>query len=116
MEKKFNINELRKNSKGTFVLVHGAGVGGWVFRDVAILLRAYGYNVFTPTLTGLGEREHLLTKDINLSLHAQDIINHIKFYGMAEVFLVGHSYGGAVISVVADKMPINIKKQIYLDS
>ncbi len=114
--KRVTITELREKTKGIFVLVHGAAAGGWVFRDVAKLLRHYGYDVYTPTLTGLGERSHLMNKDINLDLHIQDVVNHIESYGMKDVYLVGHSYGGAIISGVVNKIPDKIKKQIYLDS
>lgn len=106
----------KTKTKGTFILVHGAGVGGWVYRDVANLLRMYGYDVYTPTLTGLGERCHLLNNKINLSFHIKDIVNSIIFNGLEDVYILGHSYGGAVISGVVDQIPKKIKKQIYLDS
>lgn len=102
--------------KGIIVLVHGAGVGGWVFRDMATLLRAHGYQVHTPTFTGVGERVHLLSKEINLKTHIDDIVNVIEQNGLDDVILLGHSYGGAVISAVVNEIPHKIKKQIYLDS
>lgn len=104
-----------KKYKGVVVLVHGAGVGGWVYRDVATLLRAHGYQVHTPTFTGLGERVHLLRKDIPLQTHVDDIVNCIEYNGLKEVILVGHSYGSAVVSVAVDRISEKIKKQIYLD-
>lgn len=104
------------NYRGNIVLVHGAGVGGWVFRDVATLLRAHGYQVHTPTFTGLGERVHLLNHEINIETHINDIINCIEKNGLEEVILLGHSYGGAIISAVVDRVPEKIEKQIYLDS
>lgn len=112
------MQEIRDNIKGIFVLVHGAGVGGWVYRDVAILLRMYGYQVYTPSFTGCGERSHLLKKEqnINLEMHINDIVNCIEFNRLENVILVGHSYGGAIISGVVDRIPKAIKKQIYLDS
>lgn len=101
--------------KGSIVLVHGAGVGGWVFRDLATLLRMFGYLVLTPTFTGLGERVHLLTKEISMETHIQDIINCIEKNGLNDVVILGHSYGAAISSVVVDRIPEKIKKQIYLD-
>ncbi|HEU4650568.1 MAG TPA: alpha/beta fold hydrolase, partial [Croceibacterium sp.] len=67
------------DKRGTIVIVHGAWVGGWRWRNVADLLRERGHYVFTPTLTGLGERHHLTSRDVNLSLHAQDIANVLRY-------------------------------------
>src|ERR1700720_5033431 len=78
----------------TFVLVHGAWHGGWCWRRVADLLEKKGHKVFTPTLTGLGERSHLIDAKINLATHVTDIVNVIKWEGLREIVLVGHSYGG----------------------
>jgi pimeloyl-ACP methyl ester carboxylesterase len=102
--------------KATLVIVHGAWGGGWAFRDVDRLLSADGYAVRRPTLTGQGERAHLSSPDINLSLHIQDVVNHILFEDLHDVVLVGHSYGGMVITGVADRIPDRIKKCIYLDA
>jgi pimeloyl-ACP methyl ester carboxylesterase len=87
----------------TFVLVHGAWHGGWCWQRVAKLLRAWGHDVFTPTLTGVCERSHLLAPDIDLTTHIADIANLIKWNELNDVVLVGHSYGGMVISGVAEK-------------
>ena len=87
----------------TFVLVHGGGHGGWCFNRVAPLLRAAGHDVYTPTLTGLGERVHLLRPDIDLDLHITDVVHLLEFEDLAGVFLLGHSYGGMVITGVADR-------------
>jgi pimeloyl-ACP methyl ester carboxylesterase len=87
----------------TFVLVHGAWHGGWCWQRVAKLLRAWGHDVFTPTLTGVCERSHLLAPDIDLTTHIADIANLIKWNELNGVVLVGHSYGGMVISGVAEK-------------
>src|SRR4051812_291134 len=78
----------------TFVLVHGAWHGGWCWRRVADLLEKQGHKVFTPTLTGVGERSHLLSKDINLDTHITDLVNVFKWEDLKEVCLVVHSYGG----------------------
>jgi len=100
----------------TFVLVHGAWHGGWCWRRVADRLRSSGHRVFTPTQTGLGERKHLLSKDITLDTFAADIINVIEAEELSNVVLVGHSFGGLAISGVADVMPDRIRHLVYLDS
>ncbi|MCE7979794.1 MAG: alpha/beta fold hydrolase [Caldilinea sp. CFX5] len=99
-----------------FVLVHGAWVGGWYLRDIARLLRAAGYEVFTPTLTGLGERVHLGHRAVGLDTHVQDIVNVLVYEDLWEVTLVGHSYGGMVITGVAEAVPERIGQLIYLDA
>ena len=78
----------------TFVLVHGAWHGGWCWRRVADLLQKRGHKVFTPTLTGVGERSHLMSKDIVLDTHITDIVNVIKWEDLNNICLVVHSYGG----------------------
>lgn len=100
----------------TFVLVHGAWCGGWVWRDVADILRTAGHNVYTPTLSGMGERSHLLTADIDLQTHIQDVINVIEYERLSDVALVAHSYGGMVATGVADKITDKIDALIYLDA
>ena len=87
----------------TFVLVHGAWHGGWCWRRVADLLEAKGHKVFAPTLTGLGERSHLMRAGINVSTHVTDIVNVLKWERLTDVVLCGHSYGGFVISGVAEQ-------------
>jgi pimeloyl-ACP methyl ester carboxylesterase len=82
----------------TFVLVHGAWHGAWCWRRVVRLLTRAGHEVFTPTLTGLAERSHLLTPAINLDTHIFDVVNEMKWQELSNVVLVGHSYGGMVIS------------------
>jgi pimeloyl-ACP methyl ester carboxylesterase len=89
----------------TFLFVHGAFVGGWSWKKVTALLRAAGHEVYTPTLTGLGERVHLLNPDIGLETHIQDILEVISYEDLAGVILVGHSYSGLVIASVADRIP-----------
>jgi pimeloyl-ACP methyl ester carboxylesterase len=100
----------------TFVLVHGAWHGGWCWRRVADRLRARGHVVFTPTLTGLGERAHLLHPKVDLSLHIADVLGVIKYEQLKDVVLVGHSYGGCVISGVAEAMPDKIGSIVFLDA
>ncbi len=103
-------------SSQTFVLVHGAWHGGWCWKYVADLLRAAGHRVFTPTLTGLGERHHLSRADITTATHMADIIAVVEAEELENVMLVGHSYGGVIISGVAEKLPTKIKRLIYLDA
>jgi pimeloyl-ACP methyl ester carboxylesterase len=100
----------------TFVLVHGAWHGGWSWVRVADRLRARGHIVFAPTLTGLGERAHLLRPGIDLSLHVADVLGVIKYERLNDVVLVGHSYGGCVISGVAEAMPDAIASIVFLDA
>jgi pimeloyl-ACP methyl ester carboxylesterase len=100
----------------TFVLVHGAWHGGWCWRRVADRLRRDGHAVFTPTLTGLGERAHLLAPGIDLATHAADVVNLLKWERLNEVVLCGHSYGGFVISGVAEVMPAQIRSVVFLDA
>ena len=100
----------------TFVLVHGAWHGGWCWRRVADLLRAKRHKVFTPTLTGLGERSHLLRAGINVSTHVTDVINTIKWEGLSGVVLCGHSYGGMVVSGVAEQIADKIASIVFLDA
>src|SRR5689334_9251064 len=100
----------------TYVLVHGAWHGGWCWRDVAQALRQVGHRVSTPTQTGLGERNHLLSKDITLDTFALDIVNHIEADELNDVILVGHSFAGTSISGVADRIPGRIRHLVYLDS
>jgi pimeloyl-ACP methyl ester carboxylesterase len=100
----------------TFVLVHGAWHGGWCYARVAALLRARGHTVFTPTLTGQGERAHLISGAINLSTHIEDVLGVFRFERLSEVVLAGHSYGGMVITGVADRIPERIKALAYLDA
>ena len=101
----------------TFVLVHGAWHGGWCWRRVADLLTARGHRVFTPTLTGLADKSHLADRSIDLNTHVQDVVNLIKWEGLTDVVLCGHSYGGMVISGVAEAAPAGaIASIVYLDA
>lgn len=100
----------------TYVLVHGGGHGGWCYQFVAKILRAKGHEVYAPTLTGLGEREHLLSPAVDLNMHITDIVKVLQFEDLCNVILVGHSYGGMVITGVADRVPERIANLVYLDA
>lgn len=100
----------------TYVLVHGAWHGGWCWSRVADPLRSQGHRVFTPTLTGLGERSHLLSAQITLDTFVQDIANVLVWEDLNDVILVGHSFAGLVISAVADQLPTRIRHLVYLDA
>jgi pimeloyl-ACP methyl ester carboxylesterase len=99
-----------------FVLVHGAWHGGWCWRFVAPMLRRAGHEVFTPTLTGLGERAHLARPGIDLELHVQDVVALLEAEDLREVVLVGHSYGGMVVTGAADRCAARIRRLVYLDA
>lgn len=100
----------------TYVLVHGAWHGSWCWKRVRSALRAQGHEVFTPTLAGVGERSHLISRDIDLDTHIDDIVNLIKWEELSDVVLCGHSYGGCVASGVADRVPDRIHSIVYLDA
>jgi pimeloyl-ACP methyl ester carboxylesterase len=100
----------------TFVLVHGAWHGGWCWQRVARLLRAAGHDVYTPTLTGLGERAHLLSPGIGLDTHIQDILGVLFYEDVHDVILVGHSYAGMVITGVAEESAERLGHLVYLDA
>lgn len=99
-----------------FVLVHGAFQGGWVYARVARLLREAGHEVYTPTLTGLGERSHLAHHAINLDTHIQDIVSVFQHEDIADAILCGHSYGGMVITGVAAEISERIRTLVYIDA
>jgi pimeloyl-ACP methyl ester carboxylesterase len=100
----------------TFVLVHGGGHGGWCYRDVAGILRSAGHTVHAPTMTGVGERSHLVGPDVDLELHVQDIANVLRYEDLTDVLLVGHSYGGMVITGTADRVADRVAGLVYLDA
>jgi pimeloyl-ACP methyl ester carboxylesterase len=100
----------------TFVLVHGAWHGGWCYKRTAALLRAAGHEVYTPTMTGLGERAHLMSRSITLDTHVADIVGVLRCEELSDVVLCGHSYGGMVITGVAEKMADKIRSIVYLDA
>jgi pimeloyl-ACP methyl ester carboxylesterase len=100
----------------TYVLVHGGGHGGWCYQRVARLLRAEGHEVYTPTMTGLSERSHLLSAAVDLHLHITDIVAVLQYEDLRDVILVGHSYGGMVITGVADRAADRVGRLVYLDA
>ena len=105
-----------KNNKPHFLLIHGAWHGGWVWNEISEILRYQRYSVSTPTLTGLGEKKHLLSSKITIETFIEDVVNHIIFENLNNIILVGHSFAGSVISGVADKLKDRIQKLIYFDA
>ena len=100
----------------TFVLIHGACVGGWYWRRVSNLLEKKGHRVFSPTLTGLGERSHLLNTDINLDTHITDIVNVIRWEDLEDICLVAHSYGGWPGSGAIEQVGSRVSSIVWLDA
>ncbi len=100
----------------TYVLVGGAWLGSWCWRDVARSLRARGHDVQPVTLTGLGERVHLARPDTDLETHIADVVNLLDYEDLADVVLVGHSYAGSVVTGVADRRPKRLARLVYLDT
>ena len=100
----------------TFVLVHGSFGGGWVWQKVTPLLRAQGHEVYTPRLTGLSDRSHLLYCGVDLTTHITDVASLLYYEDLSDVVLVGHSYAGMVITGVAAKIPERLKLLVYLDA
>lgn len=100
----------------TYVLVHGAYGGGWIWRDVADGLRKQGHRVWTPTQTGLGERAHLMSRQITVDTHIDDVASVIETDELRDIILVGHSYGGMAVTGVADRMTDRIRHVVYLDA
>jgi pimeloyl-ACP methyl ester carboxylesterase len=99
-----------------YVLVHGAWHGGWCWVRVAERLRAAGHRVFTPTLTGLGDRAHLIAPHVGLATHVEDVVSTLEMEDLSDVVLVGHSFGGAVIGGVADARADRIRRLVFLDA
>jgi pimeloyl-ACP methyl ester carboxylesterase len=111
-----NLVSAQQKSQTTFVIVHGAWGGSWAFKKVDSLMTAHGALVYRPSLTGQGERVHLASPEIGLTTHINDVVNMIVFENLKDIVLVGHSYGGMVITGVADRVPERIRKLIYLDA
>lgn len=109
-------NSRGKRAPAPFVLVHGAWHGGWCWTRVAPLLRAAGHLVYTPSLTGLGDRAHLAHPDVDLAVHVQDIVQLIDMEDLQRVILVGHSYAGMVITGVAERARSALSHLVYLDA
>ena len=106
----------RAQAPQTYVLVHGAWHGGWCWGKVAERLRAAGNRVFTPTMTGLGDRAHLIAPDVGLATFVEDVISTIEMEDLSDVILVGHSFGSPVIGGVADARANRIRRLVFLDS
>ncbi len=100
----------------TYVLVHGGGHGGWCYQRVARRLRAHGHEVHTPTLSGLGEHAHLLDDRVDLDCHIRDVSALLHSEDLRDVTLVGHSYGGMVITGAADRVADRVGRLVYLDA
>jgi len=99
-----------------FVVAHGAWSSGWAWRKMRPLMRAAGHEIFTPSYTGLGEREHLASRAVNLSLHITDLVNVLEFEDLRDAVLVGHSFGGLVATGVADRARDRVARIIYVDA
>jgi pimeloyl-ACP methyl ester carboxylesterase len=100
----------------TFVLVHGAWHGSWCWKRVRKALQARGHDVYTPTLSGVGERSHLCSPAIDLETHILDVVNLIRWEELTDIVLCGHSYGGCVVTGVADRLADRIRALVYLDA
>ena len=100
----------------TIVIVHGAWGGSWGWREMESLLEGMGHKVYRPSLTGLGERFHLASPEIDLGVHIDDVVNVIEFEELEDIILLGHSYGGMVVTGVAERLPERIRHLVYLDA
>ncbi len=112
----FSARAEQSGEKYTFVLVHGATAGGWEWKSTGKFLLDDGHTVYRATLTGLGEREHLNSPDIDLQTHINDVVNLILYEDLHDVVLTGHSYGGMVITGVMDRIPERIRHVVFLDA
>ncbi len=100
----------------TFVLVHGAWRGSWIWKRVRKPLARQGHDVFTPTLTGVGDRSHLNSPSVDLETHIADLLNLIRWEELDDIVLCGHSYAGCVVTGVADRIPERVRALVYLDA
>ena len=100
----------------TYVLCHGGGMGGWIWKFVKPALLAAGHEVYTPTYTGFGEREHLLSADIDTNVHVTDIVNVLEKEDIHDCILVGHSYSGTILPGVVAQAGDRIRRVVLLDS
>lgn len=110
-----NSQEIKNNNRPIFVLVHGTFQWGGQWDLLKLDLVSKGYIVYNPTLTGLGEKNHLLSKETGISTHINDIVNFIEWRNLDNIILVGHSYGGPVISGVVDRVGHRVVHQVYID-
>jgi pimeloyl-ACP methyl ester carboxylesterase len=109
-------NQAGEKAMAIFVLVHGGGHGGWCYQKVARLLQAMGHIVYAPSLPGMGEHTHQLHPGIDLDAHIDDVVNLLFYEDLREAILVGHSYGGMVITGAADRAPDRVGHRVYLDA
>src|SRR5215813_4792927 len=100
----------------TFILIAGGWHGGWAYSDVIARLEKRGHRALAPSLTGLADRKHLLRSGVNLETHILDIANLLEWERLTDVILCGHSYGGLVVSGVADRLPTRLRARVYLDA
>jgi pimeloyl-ACP methyl ester carboxylesterase len=105
-----------QETKATFVLVHGAWAGAWIWRDLIRLLRAAGHDVYATTATGLGDRAHLADPALDLDVYITDVVNLLEYEDLRDVTLVGWSSGGMVITGVAERVPERLARLVYLDA
>lgn len=105
-----------KSPSRTFVLIHGTWHGGWVWRDVRNLLEDRGHRVFTPTLTGCGEREHLSSPEVGLDTHITDLANVLHYEDLSDVVMVAHSFSGVAMTGAVDRMRDRIRHVCFLDA
>jgi len=99
-----------------YVLVHGAWGGSWCWKRIRKALQAHGHEVFLPSLSGVGERSHLLSKQVDLTTHIADVVNLIRWEELSDVVLCGHSYGGCVVTAAADRLADRIGALVYVDA
>lgn len=108
--------QVASSEKRTYVLIPGAFWGGWVWRKVEPKLQAAGHKVFSVTNTGLGERAHLLSREVNLDTFVKDVLGVFTYNDISNAVLVGHSFAGETITAVADAIPERIAQLVYLDA
>jgi len=99
-----------------FILVPGAWLGSWVWKRVVLLLESRGHHAYPITLTGMGDRVHLATKEVGIDTAVLDVVNTIEFEDLTDVVLVGHSFAGKVVAAVADRAPENVRMILYVDA
>lgn len=100
----------------TYVLIHGAWHGGWCWKRVARRLRAQGHEVYAPSLTGSGERKHLLSASISMDTYVQDVVNLVEYEELTDVVLVGHSAAGSIVAKAAESVHARLKNLVYVDA
>ena len=108
--------EAQEPQRTSFVVVHGAWGGGWDWWAVDSLLTRRGHRVERVTLTGLGDRVHLASPEIGLDTHVTDVVNRVVWERLDDVVLIGHSYGGVIATLVADRIPDRIRRVVYVDA